>query len=147
MQNLRTLTAVLLAFSAGAGALAAATPESAFLQANMTVMDRMMAGMAAPPSGSVDTDFVDMMEPHHRGAIEMAVLEIRYGRNEQLRRIAQEIIIDQQQEIAAMRLAIGRPLPAAAPAPTQDAGPPTTAARAPAADGRTLSPMQVGDSK
>ena len=38
--------------------------------------------------------------------------ELRYGRNEQLRRIAQEIIVTQQQEIAAMRLAIGQPLAA-----------------------------------
>jgi len=49
----------------------------------------------------------------------MAIAELRYGRNEQLRRIAQEIIVDQQQEIAAMRLALGQPLPPSAPAPTQ----------------------------
>ena len=36
-----------------------------------------------------------------------------------LKRIAQEIIIDQQQEIAAMKLAIGQPLPPSTPAPTQ----------------------------
>ena len=35
------------------------------------------------------------------------------------KRIAQEIIIDQQQEIAAMKLAIGQPLPPSTPAPTQ----------------------------
>jgi uncharacterized protein (DUF305 family) len=48
------------------------------------------------------------MVPHHQGAIEMAQAELRHGRNEQLRRIAQEIIVDQTQEIAAMRLAIGQ---------------------------------------
>jgi len=41
------------------------------------------------------------------------------GHNEQLRRIAQEIIIEQQQEIAAMRLALGQPLPASTVAPDQ----------------------------
>jgi hypothetical protein len=82
-------------------------------------MNRMMAGMEAKPSGNIDADFVNMMEPHHQGAIDMAELELRYGHNEQLRRIAQEIIVDQQQEIAAMRLALGRPLPPSAPAPTQ----------------------------
>ena len=62
-----------------------------------------------------------MMIPHHQGAVDMAVLELRYVRNEQLRRIAQEIIVDQQQEIAAMRLALGQPLPPSAPAPTTSA--------------------------
>ena len=78
-----------------------------------------MTGMATKPTGDVDTDFAAMMIPHHVGAIDMAVLELRYGHNEQLRRIAQEIIVDQQQEIAAMRLALGQPLPPEAPAPTQ----------------------------
>jgi uncharacterized protein (DUF305 family) len=49
----------------------------------------------------------------------MVVLELRYGRNDQLRRIAQEIIVEQQQEIAAMRLALGKSLPSSAPAPSQ----------------------------
>jgi uncharacterized protein (DUF305 family) len=82
-------------------------------------MERMMTGMMVKPTGDVDVDFSAMMIPHHQGAIDMALAELRYGRNEQLRRIAQEIIVDQQQEIAAMRLALGQPLPASAPAPTQ----------------------------
>jgi uncharacterized protein (DUF305 family) len=82
-------------------------------------MDRMMRGMSVTPSGNVDADFVNMMEPHHQGAIDMAELELRYGSNEKLRRIAQEIIVDQQQEIIAMRLALGRPLPAMTPTPDQ----------------------------
>ena len=92
--------------------------ERAFLAGNAAAMDRMMKGMTVKPSGDVDSDFVNMMEPHHQGAIDMAVLELRYGKNEQLRRIAQEIIIDQQQEIDAMRLALGRKLPPSTPAPT-----------------------------
>jgi hypothetical protein len=59
------------------------------------------------------------MIPHHQGAIDMALAELRYGKNEQLRRIAQEIIVDQPQEIAAMRLALGQPLPPSTAAPTQ----------------------------
>lgn len=78
-----------------------------------------MTGMMVAPSGNVDADFVRMMLPHHQGAIDMAVAELRYGKNEQLKRIAQEIIVDQQQEIAAMRLALGQPLPPSIPAPTQ----------------------------
>ena len=82
-------------------------------------MDRMMKAMMVSPTGDVDADFVTMMEPHHQGAIDMAVAELRYGKNEQLKRIAQEIIVDQQQEIAAMHLALGQPLPPSQPVPTQ----------------------------
>jgi uncharacterized protein (DUF305 family) len=81
--------------------------EKPFLAENTAAMDRMMAGMAIRPSGDVDQDFAPMMIPHHQGAIEMARAELRYGRNEQLRRIAQEIVVEQQQEITAMNLAIG----------------------------------------
>ena len=98
----------------------AATPdESAFLAENEAAMTRMMSAMEAKPTGDIDRDFVAMMAPHHQGAIDMAVLELRYGKNEQLRRIAQEIIVSQMQEIAAMKLAIGEQVTASAPAPTQ----------------------------
>jgi uncharacterized protein (DUF305 family) len=60
-----------------------------------------------------------MMVPHHQGAIDMAVAVLRFGRNERIRRLAQEIIITQQQEIAAMRLAVGEPLPPSVSSPMQ----------------------------
>lgn len=122
MRRLLTLSGLITAFSMGVAPMTAATPEAEFLKANTAVMNRMMAGMTVKPTGQIDADFVDMMEPHHQGAIEMAEIELRYGRNGRLRRIAQEIIVDQQQEIAAMQLAIGRPLPRSAPAPTGEAG-------------------------
>ena len=93
--------------------------ESAFLKENDAAMAKMMNDMAAKPTGDIDRDFVAMMNPHHQGAIDMAVIELRYGKNEQLRRIAQEIIVDQMQEIAAMKLAIGEPATDTTPAPTQ----------------------------
>lgn len=101
--------------------------EQAFLAENDVAMTRMMDGMAPRPSGNIDQDFVAMMAPHHQGAIDMAVAYLRYGRNEQLRRIAQEIIVAQQQEIAAMRLALDQPLPSSAPAPTTTAPAPHAA--------------------
>ncbi len=104
---------------------AAESVQTAFAAENAAAMDKMMAGMDVKPSGDVDHDFTAMMIPHHQGAIEMAQAELRYGRNEQLRRIAQEIIVDQQQEIAAMNLALGQPLPPSAPAPTQFTPAPT----------------------
>ena len=93
--------------------------DAEFMKENSAVMDKMMNAMMVAPSGDVDTDFVNMMEPHHQGAIDMAVLELRFGKNEQLRRIAQEIIVDQQQEIIAMRLVLHRPLPPPTAAPDQ----------------------------
>jgi uncharacterized protein (DUF305 family) len=87
-------------------ALGAPEGERPFLAANETAMNAMMSGMAIHPSGNVDVDFAAMMIPHHEGAVDMAKAELQYGKNEQLRRIAQEIIVDQEQEIAAMRLAV-----------------------------------------
>jgi Domain of unknown function (DUF305) len=71
------------------------------------------------PAGSSRVGFVSMMVAHHQGAIDMALALLRYGDNEQLKRLAQEIIITQQQEIAAMRMAVGEPLPPPVASPTQ----------------------------
>ena len=97
----------------------ASPAEASYLAENVSAMTKMMFDMGIRPSGEVDGDFVAMMAPHHQGAIEMAQAELRYGRNEQLRRLSQEIIVTQQQEIVAMRLALGQPLPSPAPAPDQ----------------------------
>jgi uncharacterized protein (DUF305 family) len=82
-------------------------------------MTKMMIDMGIRPSGDVDTDFVAMMVPHHQGAIEMARAELRYGHDEPLRRMAQEIIVTQLQEITAMRLSLGQPLPPSISSPDQ----------------------------
>ena len=82
-------------------------------------MNKMMADMTIKPTGDVDRDFVAMMVPHHQGAIDMAKAELKYGHNEQLRRMAQEIVVTQQQEIPVMRLAIGDKLPPPVASPTQ----------------------------
>jgi hypothetical protein len=97
----------------------AATAEAPFLAVNDAAMKKMMNGMAVKPTGDVDADFVAMMVSHHHGAIDMAVAVLRYGHNAQIRRLAQEIIVTQQEEIAAMRLAVGQPLPTSVPSPTQ----------------------------
>jgi hypothetical protein len=93
--------------------------EGPFLVENDAAMKKMMSDMAVTPTGDVDADFVAMMVPHHQGAIDMAVAVLRHGRNPQIRRLAQEIIVTQQQEIVAMRLAVGQPLPSSLPTPTQ----------------------------
>jgi uncharacterized protein (DUF305 family) len=100
---------VAVGLLAGAWVFAADDGEVPFLKDNDAAMSRMMAAMAVQPSGNVDRDFVATMVPHHQGAIEMAQAEFRYGHNEQLRRIAQEIIVEQTQEIAVMHVAVEDP--------------------------------------
>ncbi|WP_186125223.1 DUF305 domain-containing protein [Burkholderia gladioli] len=135
--------ALLMAAGAAAAAGAPVQDERAFLAENDTAMSRMMDDMSIKPSGDVDRDFVAMMVPHHQGAIDMAQAELRYGHNEQLRRIAQEIVVEQQQEIVAMRLALGQPLPSAAPAPDQQrpasASPASSAASVPSQPSASMS--------
>ena len=92
--------------------------EAPFLSENVGAMTRMLVGMEIKPSGDIDRDFVEMMVPHHQAAIDMAVAVLRYGRNPQIKRLAQEIIVTQQEEIAAMRLAVGEPLPPSVPSLT-----------------------------
>jgi uncharacterized protein (DUF305 family) len=100
--------------------------ETRYLLENDKAMKNMMAGMAeAKPTGDVDRDFVSMMKPHHQGAIDMAQAVLRSGRNEQVRRLAQEIIVTQRQEIAAMRMAVAEAPAAGPPLPMQATRTPT----------------------
>lgn len=88
-------------------ALASAPVPKAYVQAfasDMAVaMDRMHHDMMVLASGDPDRDFAAMMIPHHQGAIDMAKVQLRYGRDAALRRLAQKIIIEQAQEIAVMQ--------------------------------------------
>ena len=59
------------------------------------------------------------MVPHHQGAIDMAEAELLYGHNVKVKRIAQEIIITQEDEIVAMRLALRAHLPPTVPSPDE----------------------------
>jgi uncharacterized protein (DUF305 family) len=71
----------------------------------MKNMETMHAAMAAvKPSGNEDADFVNLMLPHHQAAVDMARTELLYGNDPQMRRLAQEIITDQESEIQLMQL-------------------------------------------
>lgn len=71
----------------------------------MSSMNQMHAVMhSVEPSGNSDTDFVRLMLPHHQGAIDMAKTELMRGKDPEIRRLAQEIITDQQSEIMLMQL-------------------------------------------
>jgi uncharacterized protein (DUF305 family) len=121
MTGIRSTFAIAL-LSIAAAAPAADT-RSGFEPEMSAAMGRMIEAMRVRMTGDVDRDFTAMMIPHHQGAIDMAVAELRHGRNPRLKRIAQETIVDQQQEIAAMRIAVGDPPPPSEPAPTEPNGP------------------------
>lgn len=60
------------------------------------------------PSGDNDVDFTTLMLPHHQAAIDMAKAELLYGADPQMRRLAQEVITDQQSEMDLMQLWLKR---------------------------------------
>lgn len=83
---------------------APAEPHSPADRAMMAGMGRMREQMqTAPMTGDADHDFVAMMTPHHAGAIDMAKVELRYGKDPELRRLAHAIIAAQEREIVQMK--------------------------------------------
>jgi uncharacterized protein (DUF305 family) len=80
----------------------AANAEWAELTGSMHKMHAAMASVE--PSGEGDMDFVRLMLPHHQAAIDMARAQLLHGTDPQLRRLAQEIIADQQSEVDLMQL-------------------------------------------
>jgi uncharacterized protein (DUF305 family) len=82
----------------------AATISLAWTELTADMEKMHLAMMAVGPSSNSDTDFVQLMLPHHRAAIDMAKAQLQYGKDPQMRRLAQEIITDQQSEIELMQL-------------------------------------------
>jgi uncharacterized protein (DUF305 family) len=80
----------------------AAKAEWSEFAAQMKAMH--MAMSSVEPSGNSDADFIRLMLPHHQAAIDMARTQLMYGTDPQMRRLAQEIITDQQSEIELMQL-------------------------------------------
>jgi uncharacterized protein (DUF305 family) len=113
--------------------------EVPFLARSDAAMTRMMAAMQIKPSNNVDRDFTLMMVPHHQGAIDMAEAELSYGHNALLRRLAQEIIVTQKEEIAEMRLT----LVSAAASPSTRSEEAPFLARNDAAMARMMAGMQI----
>src|ERR1700744_3730753 len=88
--------------------------ELQFIVDNELAISKMSLDMSkmSDPTGDVDRDFVALMMPHHQGAIDIARAELKYGHNEELRRLAQSIIAEREQEMSAMRGAVGETPPA-----------------------------------
>jgi uncharacterized protein (DUF305 family) len=77
--------------------------EQQFLLDQDLTMSNMTRTMLIKPTGDVDHDFVDIMIPHHQGAIDMARAEMKYGHNDALRQLVQRIVGRAEQDISMMR--------------------------------------------
>ena len=82
------------------------SPVAAFqhgMDSVMVVMDEGMRRMDGASPADIDASFAAMMVPHHQGAVDMARLQLLYGKDPALRRLAQSIIAEQQVEIQQMQ--------------------------------------------
>jgi hypothetical protein len=75
------------------------TSTQAYKQAN----DAMHKGMDIAFTGDADADFLAGMLPHHQGAIDMANVVLKYGKDPKIRDLAKQIIAAQEREIADMK--------------------------------------------
>jgi len=77
--------------------------EQQFLFDSDLAMSNTNRSSLTTPTGDIDRDFADVMEPHHQGAIDMARAEIRYGRNDKLRQLAHRIVSRQERDISVLQ--------------------------------------------
>lgn len=97
--TLLAMPTVALADDMAGMTMGASPSDKAFRES----MQNMMKGMHTKPAGDADKDFVNMMLPHHQGAVDMAKVELQYGKDPMLRELATNIISAQEKEIAMMK--------------------------------------------
>jgi uncharacterized protein (DUF305 family) len=89
---------------AGHGAPAAkAQSTSPSTAAYEAVNAKMHKDMDIKFTGNADVDFIRGMIPHHQGAVEMAEVVLKHGKDPEVRKLAQEVIAAQKKEIAWMK--------------------------------------------
>jgi predicted outer membrane protein len=72
-------------------------------QAYNGIMMRMHNDMAINYSGNADIDFVKGMIPHHQAAVDMAKTAIAFGKDPEVKKLAEDVIKAQEAEIAQMK--------------------------------------------
>lgn len=100
------IATLVLALTSGAYVLSSYAADKmdgpagkAYHDAMMKMDQDMMKGM----TGNPDRDFAMMMIPHHQGAIDMAKVLLQYGKDPELKKMAQETIPKQEKEIADLK--------------------------------------------
>ena len=86
---------------AATGSTPSSSPADKAMAEGMEAMSKAMSSV--PMTGDADHDFVAMMIPHHQGAIDMAKVELQYGKDPAMRRLARDIVAAQDREIALMK--------------------------------------------
>lgn len=89
--------------------MAMPAPTTPWAAANADAMSRMHAAMMEASGGATEDEaFVRGMLPHHQGAVDMARVELQYGHDPELKRLAARIIAAQQTEIREMSAWLAR---------------------------------------
>lgn len=94
---------------------ASAAASSEATKAYQATMDAMHADMMKKPTGKPDLDFMNGMIPHHQGAIDMAKTVLQYGKDPEIKTLAENVIKAQEGEIAMIKAWLGKVDQAALP--------------------------------
>lgn len=78
-------------------------PKSDATRAYEEANSKMHRDMGAALTGDPDIDFMQGMIPHHQGAIDMAEVALKYGKDPEVRKLAEAVIKAQTGEIAFMK--------------------------------------------